>query len=234
MNEQELAKQRKDNLGLIVKEVGSQAAVAEILDVTAGYLNQLMLGRRNIGEKAARKIERATGKPAGWMDSPGLCITEDWAHYLPVKVTVLPSAHANTLPGPQTSRFVPLISWIQAGSWSEAVDLFQPGDGEEWLPCPTSCSAQTFALRIEGDSMTAPYGKTYPAGCLIYVDPDLRGGIANGDRVVAKLNGSNEVTFKVYVEDAGRRFLKPLNPQYPVVTDPFEIIGKVICKVEPE
>jgi SOS-response transcriptional repressor LexA len=82
--------------------------------------------------------------------------------------------------------------------------------------------------------MTSPHGKSYPEGCIIFVDPDQRGGIVSGDRVIAKLNGADAVTFKVYIEDAGRRFLKPLNTQYPPIIEEFRILGKVIGKWEPE
>jgi SOS-response transcriptional repressor LexA len=215
------AQVRRENLGRVVAERGSQAALAALLEVTPGYLNQLMLGRRNIGEKTARKIEAATGKPGGWMDQ-----RHDGSGEA--------SAHSNVTPGPETRGYVPLISWVQAGAWGEAVDLYAPGDGEDWLPCPTSHGPRTFALRVDGDSMTAAYGKSYPAGCIIYVDPDQRGGVVSGDRVVAKLKGSAQVTFKVFVEDAGRRFLKPLNTQYPVIDEPFGVIGKVIGKWESE
>jgi SOS-response transcriptional repressor LexA len=92
----------------------------------------------------------------------------------------------------------------------------------------------SYALRVHGDSMTAPYGRSYPDSSIIYVDPDQRGGVVSGDRVIAKINGDNQVTFKVFVEDAGRRFLKPLNPSYPVITDPFRILGKVIGTWIPE
>ncbi|EBM5549197.1 LexA family transcriptional repressor, partial [Salmonella enterica] len=39
------------------------------------------------------------------------------------------------------------------------------------------------------------------------------------------LEGENEATFKKLVMDAGRKFLKPLNPQYPMI----EINGN--CKI---
>lgn len=39
----------------------------------------------------------------------------------------------------------------------------------------------------------------------------------NGCKVIAKIPGSNEVTFTEYREDGGSRYLKPLNPQYPTI-----------------
>lgn len=123
---------------------------------------------------------------------------------------------ANTEPGPALQGLIPLISWVQAGAFCNVVDLFQPGDAEEWLPTVQKLGPRSYALRVKGDSMTAPYGRSYPEGCIIYVDPDT--AVTNGARVIAKLPDLDEATFKVYSEDAGQRFLKPLNPQYPTIT----------------
>ncbi|MEJ2609118.1 MAG: S24 family peptidase [Candidatus Thiodiazotropha sp.] len=136
--------------------------------------------------------------------------------------------------GPDMRGLVPLFSWVQIGSWHEAKDMVELGDAELHLPCPASHGIQTYALRVEGDAMTSPHGKSYPDGCIIFVDPDQRSGIVSGDRVIARLNADNAVTFKVYSEDAGRRFLKPLNSHYPAIIEEFSILGKVIGKWEPE
>lgn len=139
----------------------------------------------------------------------------------------------NVEPGPNPRGLVPLISWVQAGSWCEAADPFQPGDAERWMPCPVAHGPHSYALRVRGDSMTAPHGnsRTYPEGCIVYVDPD-RGSPVNGDRVVAKLRGTEEVTFKVYKEEDGRRWLMPLNPAHLPIRDEFTVCGIIIGKWE--
>lgn len=125
---------------------------------------------------------------------------------------------------------VPVISYVTAGSWCEAVDNFQPGNADEWLPCPTSHGPHTFALEIDGDSMTSPYPneKSYPHGTVCFFDPDKQA--VNGSKVVAKIPGKNEVTFKKLVIDAGRTYLMPLNPKYdPIqVTEELHICGVLI------
>lgn len=135
---------------------------------------------------------------------------------------------------PQAGK-VPLISWVQAGMWSEIPTSVESFDAELWLPCPVNISKSGYALRVVGDSMTnyGP-GKSYPAGCVIFVDPELE--VNNGDRVIATIPGSNEATFKVLVKDAGRYYLKPINPQYPIIelTEEMEICGKVIGTFTPE
>jgi hypothetical protein len=93
-------------------------------------------------------------------------------------------------------------------------------------------SPSTFALRVKGDSMTAPYGRSYPDGCIIYVDPERRSP-KNGDRIVACLDGDDdEVTFKIYKNEDGRQWLLPLNPQHPPLFERFKVIGTVLGKWE--
>lgn len=136
-----------------------------------------------------------------------------------------------------TQRFgkVPLISWVQAGAWCEAISNFEAYNAETWLSCPVAISPNGYALKVLGDSMTNPGpGRSYPAGCIIFVDPECE--TKTGDRVIARLPRTNEATFKVLVEDAGRQFLKPINPQYPIITitEETHICGKVVGSFIPE
>lgn len=129
---------------------------------------------------------------------------------------------------------VPLISWIQAGAWCEASN-FESHDVDNWISCPVAISRSGFALKVRGDSMTNPgIGRSYPDGCIIFVDPEVEAN--TGDRVVARVPRTNEVTFKVLVEDAGRQFLRPINPQYPIIdiTEETHICGKIVGSFLPE
>jgi SOS-response transcriptional repressor LexA len=82
--------------------------------------------------------------------------------------------------------------------------------------------------------MTSPYGRSYPNGTLIYVDPDVPP--QTGKRVIARHSESGDVTFKELAADAGRYYLKPLNPQYETLrTDGgWEVIGTVVASLQPE
>lgn len=139
----------------------------------------------------------------------------------------------NVVMGPDVRGRVPLISYVKAGEFDPASDPLEPGDAMDWLPCPTSHSVHTFALSVRGDSMTAPFGKSYPDGSIIFIDPEQKTP-ENGQRIIAKLSGTDEVTFKKFVHEDGRSWLQPLNPQHPMITAPFEVIGVVIGKWEPE
>lgn len=125
---------------------------------------------------------------------------------------------------------VPLISWVKAGSWADITDPFEPGEAMQWIAPQTNIvSPHTFALTVEGDSMTSPSGMTFPEGCIIVVDPDR--SAKAGDYVVAKDVATQKATFKRLTTDGNRWYLKPLNPAYPAIEidDPsMRVIGVAI------
>lgn len=213
-----------ENIRVRREAVGiSQSELARQVGVTAQTVQQWESGQTSPRRHRVQSIAIALGTTPQHLE-----------HGDPDPNAIAP-AMDNTTPVPGTvGGKVPLISWVQAGDWIEAIDTFHPGDAEDWLPCPKRHGSRTYALRVSGDSMTSPHGKSYPAGCVIFVDPDQVGGITNGDRVIAKLNGHDEVTFKQYVEDSGRRFLRALNPGWPPIDGEFRVLGKVIGKWEDE
>ena len=83
--------------------------------------------------------------------------------------------------------------------------------------------------------MTAPHGmgRSYPEGCIIFVDP-LKKSPVNGARIIAKLSGTDEVTFKTFKQEDGRTWLQPINTSHEPIRDPFRVLGTVIGKWEDE
>lgn len=134
------------------------------------------------------------------------------------------SVDNNFRPLPSSSP-VPVISWIRAGQWCEAHDPWQPGDADDWLPCPVRHGKNTFALRVDGDSMDGPGG--YREGEVIFVDPDVR---ATPGRDVVARTPNGTATFKRLKEDAQGQYLLALNPAWPdrIIRVPT---GTVICGV---
>ncbi|WP_295979832.1 XRE family transcriptional regulator [uncultured Variovorax sp.] len=150
----------------------------------------------------------------------------------PYRVTHIPP----TIPSfnPRTPGTVPLISWTDAANW-DSHEISQQPRAERWIPCIAHHSLQSYALRVRGDSMTSPSGqlKSYPSGSIVFVDTSLRTP-DDGERIIAKLENSDEVTFKVFKQDDGRRWLLPLNPKHEPVRTSFTVLGTVVGKWEDE
>lgn len=151
------------------------------------------------------------------------------------------AAHAQHLHNTEWARVrgkLPLISWVQAGNWTEIINNFQPGDAEDWIPCPFSHSKSAFILRVVGLSMYNPGGdKSYAPGEYIAVDPE--GELLPRKMVVARLDHEEKATFKqLLIDPEGTMMLQALNPNHvPRVMEmppDSRIVGTVIGKWVPE
>lgn len=121
-----------------------------------------------------------------------------------------------TLPGvdqqnASVTGFVPLISWVAAGNWREMGDQPEPGAHEELVPVSCRVSRDAYALRVQGDSMEP----VFPNGSYIIVDPAQEA--RHNSYVVMRLDHAEQATFKQLVIDGSERYLKPLNPRYPLM-----------------
>lgn len=137
----------------------------------------------------------------------------------PSKVALLrPAARGNTSPGPDITGRVPLISWIAASAFAQIIDNFQPGEADEWVPTTVPIHKHTYALRVDGPSMTNPTGQepTFPHGCKIVIEPDLIDDPQNmvGLFVIVRRADEDTATFKQLIRDGSRYLLHPLNPQF--------------------
>ncbi|WOD07129.1 S24 family peptidase [Marinomonas sp. GJ51-6] len=97
----------------------------------------------------------------------------------------------------------------------------------KWMHTEYSESDKSFWLKVVGDHMTSPSGLSVPEGYFIFIETSL--SPQNGDLVIAKMLQNNEIIFKKYVIDAGRVYLKPLNPLYHAIeaTKDIQVIGVV-------
>ncbi len=183
------------------------------------FIRQMLSGTRNVTEKTVRAIEAIPGM-GFWFDPLSALAKEHYAH----------QSDANVRRAPIGSRRVPLISYVQAGRMSEAVDPFPPGAAFEYLLTDLDLSEHAFALEIDGLSMTPEFNP----GDRVIVDPAITQ--RPGDFVVAK-NGHEEATFKRYrargINAAGEEVfeLVPLNPDYPTISSenqPVKIIAVMV------
>lgn len=121
---------------------------------------------------------------------------------------------------------VPLIEWelLESG-----VTMPDP----QKIICPIPHSSKTFATRVKDNTMTAQYGRSYPEGSIIFIDPDRATEAKSGDKVYAMIEGRIP-SFKQYGNSDGQRYLQCINLQYPIITREFDIVGLVIGTWTPE
>lgn len=206
MNMSERIKQKRLELGL------SQDQLAERAKISQPAIKKIEAGGNT---KYVVEIANALGVSAVWlktgMDNNG-SLKEESATY-------------NVGRGPAIKNSVPLISWVSAGYFCEVIDNFHPGDAEEWISTTVAVSENSYALRVRGDSMEPDF----PEGSIIIIDP--RREPQPGNYVIAKNGG--EATFKQLTKDGSDRYLKPLNPQYPIkLIDEHMVICGVVVSME--
>ncbi|EIC83382.1 LexA family transcriptional regulator [Serratia sp. M24T3] len=109
----------------------------------------------------------------------------------------------------------PVLSKVQAGAWDEAIEAYSLKEIDLWLESEAHIQGEGFWLLVDGDSMTAPMGLSIPEGTFVLFDTGKEA--TNGKLVVAKLTDFNEATFKKFVIDSGQKYLKGLNPAWPMV-----------------
>lgn len=206
MNMSDRIKQKRLELGL------SQDQLAEKAKISQPAIKKIEGGGNT---KFVVEIAEALGVSPTWLktgEEQNTKVKEERAIY-------------NVTNGPSIKGKVPLISWVSAGFFCEAIDNFHPGDAEEWIATTSTTSPNAFALRVRGDSMEPEF----PAGSIIIVDP-LREALP-GNFVIAKNGG--EATFKQLAQDGADRYLKPLNPRYPMkLIDEHMLICGVVVSME--
>ena len=189
-----------------------QNELAAALGVTPAAVNNwLNRGAKDLRSDILFKLAEVSKKNALWL------ATEEG-----------PEDSAETHP---LDRGVPVVAFASAAVVCADKTVSPATMAEFWIPCPVLHGKRTFAFRPQDDAMMAITGsKTYPAGCFVYVDPDRRDP-AHDKPVLARL-ASGEIILAMYMTQAGRVWLRLLNPAYPPITDPFEVAGVVIFKGE--
>lgn len=196
-----------------------QNELAELVGVTPAAVNNwLNRGAKDLRSDVLFSLARVTGKSARWLatgEGPEEFPMEGGEH---IEARII-------------GTDVPVIDFASVGVVLTDKTASPAMMASDWIVCPVNHGPRAFAYRVEDDSMTAPGGpKTYPAGCYVYVDPDVTE--PRHDRpILAKLQ-SGEILLANYMAQAGRVWLRLLNQAYPPITESFEVCGVVIGKWE--
>ncbi|MEI2264206.1 LexA family protein [Erwinia sp. CGal63] len=193
----ELAKIRMRDMGI------GQEKLSEHLGITKGAVSHWLNARREPSLEDIAKIMRYLGLKEFVVNHDG---------------TIAPAGPISNVDGyePYTpsSRY-PVLSKVQAGTWAEACEPYTLKDVDLWLESDASTQGDAFWLEVDGDSMTAPMGLSIPEGTFVLFDTGREP--VNGSLVVAKLVDDNQATFKKLVIDGSQKYLRGLNPQWPMV-----------------
>jgi len=132
-------------------------------------------------------------------------------------------------PIPLAGRLIPVISWIQAGTWTTVDSVPEGTQFDEWLPPNPKCGKNGYGLEVVGESMLPDFRP----GDKIYVNPDFQPDeLKTGDLVIMSCEGEAEATFKKLIVESGSMYLQPLNPDWPEKTMPLvdgcKLVGKVV------
>lgn len=205
---------RLSNARSLAAEYNNLAEFSRIIDREPTQVSRFMGANptKNIGDRIARHIETSCRKPKGWLDTDHSSEETQQMNEKEVK--------NNLVEG------VPLIDWKQLTD--HRASKLSP-----IIPCPAQYGPNTFATRVIDNTMTAQYGRSYPEGSIIYIDPDRAHEAQPGDRIFAMIEGKIP-SFKMYGEADGERYLQSINLQYPIIKREFEITGLVIGMWMPE
>lgn len=228
---------------------GFQAAVSKSTGIDSANLNRMIKKGGGCSEDMRRRIVSATSKiipdfPAKTYEdflALGRWILdgnnpEEWvvpvrgevsANIPAIKAALVVSGEQspNISPAPPSTKKIPIVSWVNAGDWSKAVDPFYPGYAEDWIDTAATSNVNAFALVVHGDSMEPEFTE----GDVITVDP----GRAYTNKSFVVVKNGEEATFKQLILDGQSVFLKPLNERYPIkdVTGiEIRIVGVVVEK----
>lgn len=192
------------------KELGvTQYTIADDLGITQGAVGHYLNGRNALNVEVASGFARLLQVSIS-----------DFSPSIAAKV----AEQAASLNGESNVKYIgeyrpgkryPVLSSVQAGAWSEACEPYTLKDIDLWLDSDAHIQGEAFWLKVEGDSMTAPVGLSIPEGTFVLFDTGREP--SNGSLVIAKLSDSNEATFKKLIIDGGQRYLKGLNPAWPLV-----------------
>jgi SOS-response transcriptional repressor LexA len=140
--------------------------------------------------------------------------------------------HGSTLDNnvvPITSKLIPVLSWVQAGSMTNVETVIRDTEIDEWLPPNEDCGKNGFGLRVVGNSMSP----SFIPGDRIYINPDIQTfDLQTGNLVIVSCFGETEATFKKLIIEGSNKYLQPLNPNWPEqiikLTEDCKLVGKVV------
>jgi SOS-response transcriptional repressor LexA len=126
---------------------------------------------------------------------------------------------------------IPILDWQQVIDYHSDVILDK---SQSYLDYFNYQSSECYALIIKGDAMIAPLFQSisFHPGSYIIIDPHKIPEYAS--YVIVATKNKKEPILRQYVEEGGVVYLKPLNPQYPLIQleSSMKVLGVVKANIQ--
>ena len=201
----EYIKEKRETLGLSARDVARKAGI------TGEHIRYIESGQRKTPSfDVIMKILKALQVDLQeFLQETG---------YLPVNVEPAPL---------KKMRPMPIISWSDAGKWSDVCHSFQPYEAGEWTDSDVHGKG-IFALRVEGYAMEPEFVE----GDVIVVNPHVE--VKPGDYAIVHNEENGEALFKQLRKYGNTIVLHPLNSKCKAIElrkgHRYKIVGKVVKK----
>ncbi|ENV56501.1 hypothetical protein F951_02199 [Acinetobacter soli CIP 110264] len=134
-----------------------------------------------------------------------------------------------SMPFQISGRLIPVISWVQAGTWTSVEAVPAGTQFDKWLPPNPKCGKHGYGLEVSGESMLPDFRP----GDKIYVNPDFQvSDLKTGDLVIVSSESGKAATFKKLIVETDNMYLQPLNPEWSekaiALEDGCKLVGKVV------
>lgn len=192
---------RLERLLMLISEHRTQAKLAKVINKSPAQISQWVNKSPNsksgkprvMDGTTARDIEKACGKPVGWMDQPvPHHRSESESTHLPPEVEGEPRRTVtNFTPSFSGSAFntyrAPVVSWGRMGV--DVLSRENSTDGE--LVAPVDFGEGAVVWRVEDDSMSPDYNQ----GDYIAIDsnPSALEELAAGEAVIVETSGGTKI-----------------------------------------
>lgn len=127
----------------------------------------------------------------------------------------------------ESAKRVPVVPWAMAAEWAVNPDPKRLPNGTPWILPPENPPGALFATVVPDDSMHGMSGPAFPIGSMIFINPKRTP--EPNDFVVGYMGAPANLTFKRLILNGDQRYLRALNPQFPMVQidGEFTAIGVV-------
>ncbi len=197
---------RRDNMRALAESIGGITAMAERLGKSQSQISHLIgyTPIKNIGDRIAAEVEKAFGKPFGWLDRDHFGISDEAATYAQRIVSQYIT--------------VPLITWQEANQWQFLQKDYPPTQAESIVPVMAKINKKSFAIRMSNASMQTNQSISIPQGAIAVVD--IAAKPKQGDLIVVanakkyEPESKQEALIGQFSLENGKRLVKPLNTKY--------------------